>query len=113
MGIVSGSYHGPAAALIARTFGARVRGTAMGIHITGGHLSFFAAPALAGLLATTTGTWRTPYLLFAAAPVVLAALLWIVAPRKQGSSPSGDPVAAVREISYGFPDARPDLSPDV
>src|SRR5256885_11219592 len=68
MGVVSGSYHGPAAALIARTFGARVRGTAMGIHITGGHLSFFAAPALAGLLATTTRTWPTPDLWFAAAP---------------------------------------------
>ena len=56
LGIVSGSYHGPAAALIARTFSPRVRGTAMGFHITGGHLSFFAAPALAGLLATATGT---------------------------------------------------------
>src|SRR5438445_3766285 len=60
LGIVSGSYHGPAAALIARIFSPRVRGTAMGIHITGGHLSFFAAPAVAGLLATATGTWRTP-----------------------------------------------------
>ena len=110
MGVVSGSYHGPAAALIARTFGARVRGTAMGIHITGGHLSFFAAPALAGLLATTTGTWRTPYLWFAAAPVVLAALLWIVAPRTQESSASGDRFAAFREIANVFRDVGPIVS---
>src|SRR5205085_8837254 len=39
-----------------------LRGTAMGVHITGGHLSFFAAPAVAGILATATGTWRTPYI---------------------------------------------------
>src|SRR5438034_11347382 len=56
LGIVSGSYHGPAAALIARTFPPRLRGTAMGIHITGGPLSFFAAPAVPGLLATATAT---------------------------------------------------------
>src|SRR5207248_2173794 len=78
MGVVSGSYHGPAAALIARTFGARLRGTAMGIHITGGHLSFFAAPAVAGILATATGSWRTPYLWFAIAPIAFGGLLWLV-----------------------------------
>src|SRR5207302_1616466 len=73
-GIVAGSFHGPAAALIARMFSPRVRGTAMGMHITGGHLSFFAAPALAGILATATGTWRTPYIWFAAAPIVFGAM---------------------------------------
>src|SRR5437016_11823015 len=80
LGIVSGSYPGPAAALIARTFSPRVRGTAMGIHITGCHPPFFPAPALAGILATATGTWRTPYIWFAVAPVVFGALLWFVAP---------------------------------
>jgi FSR family fosmidomycin resistance protein-like MFS transporter len=111
LGIVSGSYHGPAAALIARSFSPRVRGTAMGIHITGGHLSFFAAPALAGVLATATGTWRTPYVWFAAAPVVFGALLWFVAPRvHERAAPSGDRFAAVREIRQVFRDVGPVVS---
>jgi len=110
LGIVSGSYHGPAAALIARTFSPRVRGTAMGIHITGGHLSFFAAPALAGILATATGTWRTPYIWFAAAPIVFGALLWFVAPHFRERAAAGDRFAAFREIRQVFRDVGPVVS---
>jgi len=111
LGVVSGSYHGPAAALIARTFSPRMRGTAMGIHITGGHLSFFAAPALAGILATATGTWRTPYIWFAAAPVLFGALLWLVAPHVQErAAPSGGRFAAFREIGRVFRDVGPVVS---
>jgi FSR family fosmidomycin resistance protein-like MFS transporter len=111
LGIVSGSYHGPAAALIARTFSPRVRGTVMGIHITGGHLSFFAAPAVAGLLATATGTWRTPYVWFAIAPIAFGALLWFVAPRvHERAAPNGDRFAAFREIGRVFRDVGPLVS---
>jgi FSR family fosmidomycin resistance protein-like MFS transporter len=110
LGIVSGSYHGPAAALIARTFSPRVRGTAMGIHITGGHLSFFAAPAVAGILATATGTWRTPYIWFAAAPIVFGALLWFVAPHVLERAAPGDRFAAFREIGRVFRDVGPVVS---
>jgi FSR family fosmidomycin resistance protein-like MFS transporter len=110
MGIVSGSYHAPAAALIARTFSPRVRGAVMGMHITGGHLSFFAAPALAGFLVMQSGTWRTPYLAFAIAPVALGTLLWLVAPRVQERTPPGDRFAAFREIGRVFRDVGPIVS---
>jgi FSR family fosmidomycin resistance protein-like MFS transporter len=110
LGIVSGSYHGPAAALIARAFPPRLRGTAMGIHITGGHLSFFAAPAVAGLLATATGTWRTPYVWFAVAPIVFGALLWFVAPPVHERAAPGDRLAAFREIGRVFRDVGPLVS---
>jgi len=52
---------------------------AMGTHTTAGHLSFFAAPLVAGILATA-GSWRTPYIAFAVAPIACAVLLWRVAP---------------------------------
>jgi MFS family permease len=110
MGIVSGSYHAPAAALIARTFSPRVRGAVMGMHITGGHLSFFAAPAVAGFLVLQTGTWRTPYLAFAIAPIVFAALLWLVSPRVQERTAPGDRFAAFREIGRVFRDVGPIVS---
>jgi FSR family fosmidomycin resistance protein-like MFS transporter len=111
LGIVSGSYHGPAAALIARSFPPRMRGTAMGLHITGGHLSFFAAPAVAGILATATGSWRTPYVWFAAAPIVFGVLVWIVAPHVQERpAPGGDRFAAFREVGRVFRDVGPLVS---
>ncbi|HJW49787.1 MAG TPA: MFS transporter [Candidatus Limnocylindria bacterium] len=110
MGIVSGSYHAPAAALIARTFSPRVRGAVMGMHITGGHFSFFAAPALAGYLVFASGTWSTPYLAFAVAPIVFGTLLWFVAPRVQEQTAPGDRFAAFREIANVFREVGPIVS---
>jgi MFS family permease len=102
LGIISGTYHAPAAALIARSFSPRVRGAAMGFHITGGHLSFFAAPLLAAYLATTTGTWRTAYLWFAIVPVVLGALLWVTTSPDRRARAAGDLWAPFREIRTVF-----------
>ena len=102
LGIISGTYHAPAAALITRLFSSRVRGAAMGFHITGGHLSFFAAPLLAAYLATTTGTWRTPYLLFAIVPVVLGVALWLITPPDRIVRTTGDFFAPFREIRTVF-----------
>jgi MFS transporter, FSR family, fosmidomycin resistance protein len=87
MGIVSGTYHAPSASLIARLFPTRVRGMVMGLHITGGHLSFFATPLLAAVLVSATGTWRTPYLWFAIAPIAAGILMWFMVP--PGREPSG------------------------
>ena len=102
LGIISGTYHAPAAALISRLFSPRVRGAAMGLHITGGHLSFFAAPLLAAYLATTTGTWRTAYLWFAVVPIVLGVALWLITPADDRVRASGDLLAPFREIRTVF-----------
>ena len=110
MGIVSGSYHAPAAALIAKAYSPSVRGAVMGMHITGGHLSFFAAPLVAGILATASGTWRTPYLWFAIAPLICGALLWLVAPKLHERPEPGDRFAAFREIANVFRDVGPLVS---
>ncbi|MDQ3810048.1 MAG: MFS transporter, partial [Chloroflexota bacterium] len=76
LGLVAGSYHAPAAALLARAFPEQVRGAALGLHITGGHLSLFITPVVAGLLVAATGTWRTSYLWLAAAPLLTGVLVW-------------------------------------
>ncbi len=80
MGIASGTYHAPASALIAEVFGRERRGVAMGTHTTAGHLSFFVVPLLAGAFASAS-SWRSPYLLFAIAPLLCAVLVWRVAPQ--------------------------------
>lgn len=99
MGTISGSYHAPAVALITRAFPERGRGAVMGLHTTGGHLSFFAAPLVAGIIAAATGTWRTPYMLFALAPILSGIALWQLAPRAHSRPPSRGRVAALREIA--------------
>ena len=105
MGIASGTYHAPAATLIARTFPVSIRGAALGLHITGGHLAFFAAPLVAGVLAASAGTWRAPYLAFAAAPIACGLLLWTLAPKGHqvpvaagGLAPLRDVVAVMRAV---------------
>jgi MFS family permease len=120
LGLVAGSYHAPASALMARIFPAAVRGSAIGLHITGGHLSFFIVPATAGWLVTQTGTWTTPYLWLAFAPVLAGIWLWRLAPRDHGPPKENrDRLAMFRELggivrmvgplvstSIGFPVAQ-------
>ncbi|HEV8670398.1 MAG TPA: MFS transporter [Candidatus Limnocylindria bacterium] len=96
MGVASGTYHAPASALIAEMFSSR-RGMAMGTHTTAGHLSFFAAPLVAGTLAAA-GTWRTPYIAFAIAPIACAVLLWRVAPTGTRSTGRHGWLATVGDI---------------
>ena len=79
MGIASGTYHAPASALIAEAIPFARRGVALGTHTTAGHLAFFASPLVAGVLAAT-GTWRTPYVVFALAPALCGLMLLRVAP---------------------------------
>jgi MFS family permease len=80
LGIVAGTYHAPAASLLARVFEPHRRGAALGMHIMGGNLSFFATPLVAGGLAAATANWRVPYLAFAIAPVVAGLFLMLVLP---------------------------------
>jgi len=98
MGIASGTYHAPASAIIAETFSRARRGIAMGTHTTAGHFSFFAAPLVAGSLAAA-GTWRTPYLVFAAAPIACALLLWRVAPVGARSTERHEWLATFNDIA--------------
>lgn len=98
MGIVSGTYHAPAVSLLTRAFPERVRGGALGLHTTGGHLSFFAAPLVAGWFALTMGTWRAPYLAFAIAPIVSGVALWLLAPKGHVAPQRRSRLAALREL---------------
>lgn len=76
LGLVAGSYHAPAASVLARAFPPQVRGAALGLHITGGHLALFITPVVAGVLVAMTGTWRSSYLWLAAAPLLTGLLVW-------------------------------------
>jgi MFS family permease len=99
LGLIAGSYHAPASALMSRVFPASVRGSAIGLHTTGGHLSFFIVPATAAYLVTQTGTWTTPYLWLAFAPIVTGIWLWKIAPgHHQRLAGKTDRLAVFREL---------------
>jgi MFS family permease len=70
----------------------------MGLHITGGHLSFFATPLVAAWLVTATGTWTTPYLWLAFAPVLTGVVVWYLAPRAHERVGGLDRLAVFREL---------------
>jgi MFS family permease len=97
MGIASGSYHAPASALIAQVFPFARRGVALGTHTTAGHLAFFASPLVAGALAAT-GSWRTPYVVFALAPILCGLLLMRVAPAGTRSTERHEWLATFADI---------------
>jgi MFS transporter, FSR family, fosmidomycin resistance protein len=100
LGVVGATYHAPSAALIAQIFPPNVRGAAMGFHITGGHLSFFAVPLLAAALVGAGETWRAPYIWFAFAPVLFGAMLWWLAPdRRERSSGGASRLAVFGELA--------------
>lgn len=80
MGLIHGSYHAPASALMAGIYPASSRGSAIGLHITGGHLAYFVAPAVAGWMVVQSGSWTTPYIWLAWAPVVAGIWLWRLVP---------------------------------
>lgn len=99
MGLIHGSYHAPASALMARVFPPSERGSAIGLHITGGHLAFFIIPATAGWLVTQTGTWTTPYIWLAWAPILTGIWIWKLAPPDSGRrGTSTDRLAVFKEL---------------
>jgi MFS family permease len=89
LGIIAGTYHAPAATLISKTLPTERLGTALGVHIVGGNLSFFATPLVAGGLVAMTQTWRTPYLAFAFVPIVAGIFLMGTIPNAERPAPSG------------------------
>jgi len=111
LGVVAGTYHAPAAALLARAFPRETLGGALGMHTVGGNLSFLATPLVAGGLVAATLTWRTPYLAFAIAPLAAGLFLMATAPRVQ--EPRGelpDRAAVFRELGSVFRVVGPLLS---
>lgn len=75
LGICGGTYHPVAPALVSQVVHRSARGRALGLHLAGGTASFFLAPILAALLATTIG-WRGAFFTVAAPTLLAGLLLW-------------------------------------
>jgi MFS family permease len=102
LGIIAGTYHAPAAALLAQIFPPDRRGGALGWHTVGGNFSFMATPLVAGGLTAATQTWQTPYFAFAIAPIVAGLALLLILPRTNERSRGGSPMEVLRELAGVF-----------
>jgi MFS family permease len=75
MGLVGGGYHPSASPLISAAVEPEKRGKALGIHVVGGSLSYFAAPLL-GVAAASLFGWRGAFLLFSLPVILLGAYIY-------------------------------------
>ncbi len=102
MGLVSATYHAPAASILSRSFPDRTRGAAMGIHTAGGSLAVFAAPLVAAFFAgsmAANDAWRAAYLWTAAIPIACGVAVLIVTPARARAAHVGRGwLAATREV---------------
>lgn len=83
LGISGGTYHPTAPSLVSQAVSRKERGRALGLHLAGGSASFFAAPIIAGLLASAIG-WRGAFLTVAAPTVLAGLLLWYLIRHTRG-----------------------------
>ncbi len=102
LGIIAGTYHAPAAALLAQVFAPHRRGSVLGMHTLGGNFSFLATPLVAGGLTAMTLTWHTPYLAFAVAPVIAGLGLMLVLPQTTERSRGGTGLQLFHELAGVF-----------
>ncbi len=93
MGILGGGYHPAASPLITSAVEPDKRGRALGIHVIGGSVSYFAAPLL-GVAAATALGWRGAFLSFSVPVVLLGAFVYRACVRQALGGPAAAASAA-------------------
>jgi MFS family permease len=83
MGLFGSSYHATSSALLSRSFTKQRRGQMLGLHMTGGNLSFMVAPFLAVLIASLSGSWRLAFAVLALPALLAGLLLWATVPGRE------------------------------
>jgi MFS transporter, FSR family, fosmidomycin resistance protein len=79
LGVAGSTYHAPAAAFLSETYSKASRGRFLGIHIVGGTAGLTAAPVVAILVTSMTGSWRTAFIVMGLPVIVSGVLVWLMA----------------------------------
>ncbi len=80
MGLFGSSYGALSSSYISRSFSKESRGQMIGLHLVGGNLSHLIAPFLAVLIASLSGSWRSPFMVLALPALLAGGLLWATVP---------------------------------
>lgn len=96
MGILGGGYHPAASPLITSAVEPDKRGRALGLHVIGGSVSYFAAPLL-GVAAAGVLGWRGAFLVFSIPVLLLGVFVYRVCLRRSLGGPAASASGPVRE----------------
>ena len=110
MGILGGGYHPSSPPLIAASVKLKNHGRVLGLHLTGGSLSFFIAPLLAAAIVSASG-WRSSYIILAIPTFVFGIVLLIILNKKRPQKglvqdvnfDKGNPVLKAQKSHYLVP----------
>jgi len=93
MGVISASYHAPAASFISQVFPSKKRGKALGFHNIGGGASYFLTPAMALGVAYLFSTWRASFFILALPALLVGIILLATTSEIKGDveTPDGKP----------------------
>lgn len=104
MGLLGGGYHPAASPLITEAAEPENRGRALGLHVVGGSLSYFAAPLL-GVAAAAVLGWRGTFLTFSLPVLLLGAYVFITCRRRSlgGASTAAEAAKKTKDaLSLGL-----------
>lgn len=87
MGILGGGYHPAASPLITSAVEPDKRGRALGLHVIGGSVSYFAAPLL-GVAAAAALGWRGAFLVFSIPVLLLGVFVYRACLRRSLGGPA-------------------------
>ncbi len=82
MGLLGGGYHPAAPSVISRLVDPARRGSALGIHMIGGSVSYFVAPLAAAALAAVWG-WRMPFMGLAVPALIFGMGFFVLLGRRE------------------------------
>ena len=80
MGFFGSSYGALSSSYISRSFSKERRGQMIGLHLVGGNVSNLIGPFLAVLIASLSGSWRSPFMVLALPALLAGGLLWATVP---------------------------------
>ena len=82
MGALGGGYHPSAPALISAAVEPERRGSALGLHMIGGSVAYFAAPLVAAGIAVALG-WRSAFIILAIPSIIFGFVFYRVLGRRE------------------------------
>lgn len=100
LGVAGSTYHAPAAAFLSETFGKESRGRFLGIHVVGGTAGLTAAPVVAMIVTSATGSWRTAFIVMGLPVILGGVLVWFLARSQETANVRASIVTPSEPIGY-------------
>ncbi|MBN1472047.1 MAG: MFS transporter [Syntrophaceae bacterium] len=102
MGIMGGGYHPAAPPMIVASVKPEKRGSALGLHLTGGSASYFLAPIIAAAIAATWG-WRGSFIGLAVPAMIFGVIFYMIMGRIESAKGKNEKAVIADPIGLSKP----------